>query len=276
VGDRHADSFDGRPARCPWIAEVPHLPKGSSFELAEPSEPAEPSSTAPDPDEVATFLAKLRAAAPGYVHTAIACASDSDLRELRELTLAKDHALEELRPWGVDLATEVPASASLEDARSMLTYRYLSNAEACSGFADWAHGFAGMVAEHAIPPVLRIGGVAWLARVALRPAQDSARTCLRTEENAPRAELLPDGVAPRSNAQDAQDPHERSLERNIIALEAMGWHVVELRPSRAGAVALWRVVIERYDKTMTMTFSHAADPDSAIAELVRYVQVDAR
>lgn len=64
------------------------------------------------------------------------------------------------------------------------------------------------------------------------------------------------------------------LERNVVALDAMGWHVIELRPSRADAVVLWRVTIERYDKTMTMAISHAADPDSAVAELVRYAHVD--
>jgi hypothetical protein len=31
-----------------------------------------------------------------------------------------------------------------------------------------------MVAEHALPPVLRIGAVAWLARVALRPEAGAA------------------------------------------------------------------------------------------------------
>jgi hypothetical protein len=56
----------------------------------------------------------------------------------------------------------------------MLTCRQLSNAEACSGVADWAHGFAGMVAEHAIPPVFRIGASAWLARVALRDEERAA------------------------------------------------------------------------------------------------------
>ena len=46
--------------------------------------------------------------------------------------------------------------------------------EACSGFADWADGFAGMIAEHALPPVLRIDAVAWLARVARQPAAGAA------------------------------------------------------------------------------------------------------
>ncbi len=66
----------------------------------------------------------------------------------------------------------------------MLTRRRLSNTAACGGFADWAHGFAGLVAEHAIPPVFRIGAIAWLASVALRDEERAARsagdgTCTR-------------------------------------------------------------------------------------------------
>jgi hypothetical protein len=172
------------------------------------------------------------------VYTAIACASEPDLRELREIARADADALEEFRPWGVDLAADAPASESLEDARSMLTYRHLSNAEACSGFADWAHGFAGMVAEHALSPVLRIGAVAWLTCVALPPEKQVAWV-------------------------------------EVVALEAAGWHVVELRPSGTDELALWRVTIQRYDTNMTMTLQEA-DPDVALEELVRYVQVDAR
>lgn len=32
-------------------------------------------------------------------------------------------------------------------------------------------GFAAMVVEHELPPVFRIGAVAWLARVALQPRE---------------------------------------------------------------------------------------------------------
>src|SRR5207237_9857551 len=114
-----------------------------------------------------------RAAAAGYVHTAIASASDADIVELRESIRAPDDALEDYRPWGIDVVDDAP-SESLESARSTLTRRQLSNADACSGFADWAHGLAGMVAEHAIPPVFRIGAIAWLARVALRDEERAA------------------------------------------------------------------------------------------------------
>jgi len=178
AGDSHADPFEVRPARCPMVAEVPHPPHGGPNEPGEPEldepgldEPGldEPGELTPDPAEVAAFLAKLRAAAAGYVHTAIACASDSDLLELRKIVCAGVDTLEDYRPWGPGFVEELLSSMSLENARSLLTRRQLSNAEACRGFADWAHGFASVVAEHAIPPVFRIGAVAWLARVALRP-----------------------------------------------------------------------------------------------------------
>jgi hypothetical protein len=172
AGDSHVDPVREWTARCPHVAEVPLPPKGFSFE---PDEPDRPGGVSPDPDEVATFLGRLRVAATGYVHTAIACASDAELHELRELTQADAGALEKFRPWGIDLTGDVPASKALENARSVLTYRQLSMAEACNGFAEWADGFASMVAEHALPPVVRIGAVAWLARVALRPAEATAR-----------------------------------------------------------------------------------------------------
>ena len=103
------------------------------------------------------------------MHTAVAGASAADLDELREIVRAHDDALEDYRPWGVDFAEGALPSEVLADARSMLTCRRLSNAEACSGFADWARGFAGRVIDHELPPVFRVGAVAWLARVALRP-----------------------------------------------------------------------------------------------------------
>jgi hypothetical protein len=275
AGDSQADPVSGRSARCPSVAEVPLPPTGFSFEPGEPSSPgesAQPGQPTPDPDEVAAFLAGLRAAAPGYVHTAIACASDSDLRELREIVLADDHALEELRPWGIDLAADVPASASLEDARSMLTYRRLSSIEACSGFADWAHGFAGMVAEHALPPALRIGAVAWLARVALGPADAAACACPAREAEAASAALPPAADAAPDNDHAAP---ARPLVRHCLALEAAGWHVTELRPHGITEPLLWRVTIERYDENLTMTIPEAADPEAALADLLRYVQADA-
>jgi hypothetical protein len=61
-----------------------------------------------------------------------------------------------------------------------------------------------------------------------------------------------------------------------IALEAAGWHVIELRPSSTDELALWRVTIERFDQSITMTLRDAEDPDAAMEELVRYARVDAR
>jgi hypothetical protein len=72
-----------------------------------------------------------------------------------------------------------------------------------------------------------------------------------------------------------QDSHACALVRCIVELEAIGWHVVGLRPSTTGdAPALWRVTIERYDESATMTMTEA-EPDTALAELVRYAQADA-
>jgi hypothetical protein len=93
---------------------------------------------------------------------------------LRKIVRADDVALEGYRPWGPDFAEGSPAAVSLESARSLLTRRQLSNAEACSGLAEWAHGFAGAVIEHALPPVFRVGAIAWFARVALRDEERAA------------------------------------------------------------------------------------------------------
>jgi hypothetical protein len=272
AGDSHDDPLYGRSARCPAFAAVPPPPE-VSFELGEPDAPG---AVTPDPDEVAAFLAKLRAAAPGYVYTAIACASGADLHDLREIMGADAHAIEEFRPWGVELAAETPASELLEDARAILTYRQLSNAEACGGVADWAHGFAAMVAEHALPPVLRIGAVAWLARVALRPADDAASVTLSSAGDAACVLLRPAEDAAPGDEQGAQGSPARSPARSLVqhcvALEAAGWHVVTLRPSDTDEPLLWRVTIERHDEAMTMTMSEVAEPDAALAELVRYVQ----
>ena len=72
-----------------------------------------------------------------------------------------------------------------------------------------------------------------------------------------------------------QAPHACSLAGHILTLEAIGWHVVGLRPSTAGdEPTLWRVTIERYDESASITMTEA-DPEVALAELVRYAQVDA-
>lgn len=284
-GDNHADPVGVRTARCPAMAEVPPPPAAFAFE---PGEPGGAGEAALDPDEVGAFLAKLRAAAPRYVHTAVACASEDELHDLRGITAADARALEELRPWGVDLGAEGLAAEALEDARSMLTYRHLSNTEACSGFADWAQGFAGMVAEHALSPVLRIGAVAWLARVALRAEGADAASAVAL----PRSEAGRASQAPMDEADEAGEgkaakaakpepspdraPHVRWMARQGLALNAAGWKVTEADPGSAGPLMLWRVTIERYDQEMTMTLRDALDPEVALEELLRYVQADAK
>jgi hypothetical protein len=71
-------------------------------------------------------------------------------------------------------------------------------------------------------------------------------------------------------------PHARSPFGHIITLESLGWRVVELRPSLGGGEpTLWRVKITRFDLDASMSVS-AAEPDLALAELVRYASADAR
>ena len=80
---------------------------------------------------------------------------------------------------------------------------------------------------------------------------------------------------PPSNPDGDEEPAALPLVRHILELEALGWHVVRLRPSRTGdEPPLWHVTIERYDEGATMTMTEA-DPDAALAELVRYAQADA-
>lgn len=76
---------------------------------------------------------------------------------------------------------------------------------------------------------------------------------------------------------ESQAPRTCPLVRHIVALEAAGWHLVGLRPSISGPeaeTALWRVTIARYDENASITVTEA-DPDAALAELVRYTQADA-
>lgn len=66
-----------------------------------------------------------------------------------------------------------------------------------------------------------------------------------------------------------------ALVRHIVALEAAGWHVVGLRPRVIGdEPPLWRVTIEHYDASATMSMTDE-DPDVALAKLVRYARVSA-
>jgi hypothetical protein len=72
-------------------------------------------------------------------------------------------------------------------------------------------------------------------------------------------------------------PVAGSLARHVLALEALGWRVIELRPSRirGGEVALWRVAILRVDLDASMTVT-SSDPLAGLAELARYASADAR
>jgi hypothetical protein len=148
-GDWHRDPVRVCPARCPAVAE------------------------APAPGERG-FLAAFRAAAAGYVHTAIAGASEDEIAELCALAVASDAELETYRPWGLVDAEDAPAAALLEPALASLTLRRPTNAELCSGFGGWAQGFALVTIEHTLSPVDRIGATAWLARVALRDEEQAA------------------------------------------------------------------------------------------------------
>jgi hypothetical protein len=143
VGDWHQDPERVCLPRCPVVAQVPH-----------PGTPG--------------FLALLRAAAAGYVHTTVAGASADDIAELRWLLTANDDDLEAYRPWGPVETEDAPPSNLLEPALASLTLRRPTNVETCRGLGGWAQGFAQLAIEHTIPPVDRIGAIAWLARVALR------------------------------------------------------------------------------------------------------------
>jgi hypothetical protein len=68
------------------------------------------------------------------------------------------------------------------------------------------------------------------------------------------------------------DPRARAHVVVIEALEAIGWRVIELRPSIDRE--LWHVTIERVDLVASMTAT-APDPDVALEELARYAAADA-
>jgi hypothetical protein len=78
-------------------------------------------------------------------------------------------------------------------------------------------------------------------------------------------------------APDSGPPsHDCPLDRHCIALDAVGWRVVEIRPPVSRDEGeLWRVAITRVDYVASMTVT-APDPDVALAELVRYASVDGR
>jgi len=145
AGDWQRDPSAIRPARCPAVAMIE----------AGPGERG--------------LVAALRTHAPMYMRTAISGASKRDVALLREMVGADEQTLDEFRPFGTcaNLTEDRAPWEELEDARSALTARYPSSDDVCSGVCAWASGMASAAYEHALSPVLRIGAIAWLARVAL-------------------------------------------------------------------------------------------------------------
>ena len=80
-----------------------------------------------------------------------------------------------------------------------------------------------------------------------------------------------------SKARPSSGPPARArpLVDHFIALDGVGWRVVEIRPpiSRDEG-GLWHVAITRVDFVASMTAT-APDPNVALAELVRYASADA-
>jgi hypothetical protein len=69
------------------------------------------------------------------------------------------------------------------------------------------------------------------------------------------------------------DPRARSRVAAIVALDAIGWRVTELRPAIGHGHGLWLAKIERVDLVASMTVI-APDPDVALQELARYAAID--
>jgi len=148
-GDWIRDHRTARPSRCPAMAEVPCPGKHG-------------------------FVDALRSAAPDYMRTVIAGATPAKIRELRELVNASDEDLEAYRPFAYPYGKDVAATESLETAISTLTRRRPTNEQTCQGFQGWAQAFNGLAVGYTIPPVCRVGAVAYLANVALRDEERAA------------------------------------------------------------------------------------------------------
>ena len=79
----------------------------------------------------------------------------------------------------------------------------------------------------------------------------------------------------KTHALRRHGPRPAPLAHHIVALDAIGWRVVELRPSRTdGEITLWHVAITRVDLDASMTAT-ATEPEAALADLVRYASADA-
>lgn len=141
ISDSHRSPDGLMSARCPAIATMGICPGESGF------------------------VATLRRVAPGYVRTAIAGASAAEIAELRELLEAGD--TEAYAPFGGPFGAYKRNSRSLASAMATLARRRASNTEICSAVHAYAAGYARLASKHTIPPVARIGLIAWLARAAL-------------------------------------------------------------------------------------------------------------
>jgi hypothetical protein len=140
--DWHRHPLRIRPPRCPAMATVPG-----------PGDPG--------------FVDAFRAAAPGYLRTVIAGASDHNVEELALLLTLGERALDEqFRPFGAVYTEEVPLQ-HMERALEQLSRRYYTSEDICDGVEAWASAFDALVVAHDIPPVKRIGAVVWLACVGL-------------------------------------------------------------------------------------------------------------
>ena len=115
------------------------------------------------------FVAALRTHALMYIRTVMSGAGERDVALLREIVGADEQTLDEFRPFGTcaNLTEDRAPWEELEDACVTLTARYPSSDDVCSGVCAWASGMASAAYEHALTPVLRIGAIAWLTRVAL-------------------------------------------------------------------------------------------------------------
>src|SRR5262249_2311463 len=147
-----------------WIMECDRIttPDGCGYDARCPAQAsAQRSPNEPD------LADEVRAIAPRYLMTVVSGASGSEIEQLRQLA-AGTADLESYRPFAVWM-DEPSVVARMEDAIAQLTLRRPTAAQLCEGVEEWASAFDQVAREHTIPPVNRIGALAWLACVALRP-----------------------------------------------------------------------------------------------------------
>lgn len=142
--DWHRDPDRVRPPRCPAMARVPS-----------PNDPR--------------FVAALRAATPDYMRTVIAGASDEECQELIQMPALGERILDErYRPFAGPYTEDVYHAEMTERALAAISRRFYTPADMCEAVESWAAAHDESTVEATIPPVARIGAVAWLACVAIR------------------------------------------------------------------------------------------------------------